>query len=71
MAFCGSVEPDDDGELLIVFEELFDLRDGFVFEVVVEAAVLRGVPVTGVFVVIAANGCRVPPGAVQSWSPAK
>ena len=51
----GGVEPDDDGVVLVVFEELLDLRDGFVLEVVVEAAVLGGVPVAGVFVVAAAD----------------
>jgi hypothetical protein len=52
-----SVEPDDNGILLVVVEELFDLGDGFLVEVVVEAAVLRGVPVTGLGIVSAADCC--------------
>ena len=51
----GGVEPDDDGVLLVVFEELFDLGDGLVVEVVVEAAVLCLVPVAGGLVVVAAD----------------
>ena len=54
--FGGGVEPDYDGVLLIVFEELFDLGDGFFVQVVVEASVLGGVPVAGVGVVVAADG---------------
>ncbi|MCU1247397.1 MAG: hypothetical protein JWQ49_426 [Edaphobacter sp.] len=54
--FGGSVEPDYDGVLLKVLQEFLDLGDGFFVEVVVEAAVLGGVPVAGVGVVVAADG---------------
>ena len=52
----GSVEPDDDGILLVVVEEFFDLGDGFFVQVVVEATVLGLVPVTGGLVVVATDG---------------
>ncbi len=55
---AGSVEPDDDGVLLVVFEELFNLRDGFFVQVVIEAAVLCRVPVAGVGVMVAADSGR-------------
>ena len=51
----GGVEPDDYGVLLVVFEELFDLGDGLVLEVVVEAAVLGFIPVASGLVVVAAD----------------
>src|SRR5579871_6123455 len=54
---AGSVEPDDDGVLLVVFKQLFDLWDGFVFQIIVEGAVLCLVPVAGVFVVGSTYGC--------------
>ncbi len=55
---AGCVEPDDDGVLLVVFEELFNLRDGFFVQVVIEAAVLCRVPVAGVGVMVAADSGR-------------
>ena len=42
---CRRVEPDDDRVVLVVVEELFDLGDGFLVEVVVEAAILGFIPV--------------------------
>ncbi len=62
---AGGVEPDYDGVLLVVLEEFLDLGDGLFVQVVVEGAILRGVPVAGVLVVIAATAAA-PPGAVQS-----
>jgi hypothetical protein len=53
----GSVEPNDDGVVLVVVEELFDLGDGFLVEVIVEGAILRGVPVAGLEVVVSADCC--------------
>lgn len=53
----GCVEPDDDGVALVVFEELFDLGDGLFVEVIIEGAVLGFIPVSGLLVVISANGC--------------
>ena len=56
MALVGVSNQMTTGILLVVGEEFFDLGDGFVVEVVVEVAVLGGVPVAGVGVVVAADG---------------
>src|SRR6202030_1866910 len=52
----GGIEPDDDGKLFVVFKELLDLGNGLVVEVIVEATILRGIPVAGVLVMVTANG---------------
>lgn len=53
----GGVEPDDDGVVLVVGQELFDLGDGLLVEVVVKGAILGFIPVAGLLIVIAADGC--------------
>ena len=49
----GRVEPDDGGEVAVVGEEFFELRDGLGVEVGVEVAVLCLVPVVGGRLVVA------------------